>query len=65
VLAEEAIACRHPEEVSALVERRLGTHFSDLLELILEDAREAGTQDAGSTFVPGLGSKRSAGKRPR
>jgi phosphotransferase system enzyme I (PtsI) len=41
VLAEEAVACRHPEEVSNLIRRRLGTHFSDVLELIQEDESEA------------------------
>jgi phosphotransferase system enzyme I (PtsI) len=41
VLAEEALACRHPDEVSNLIRRRLGTHFSDLLELIQEDESEA------------------------
>lgn len=42
VLAEEALACRHPEQVSELIRRRLGTHFSDVLELIQEDEAEAG-----------------------
>ena len=41
VLAEEALACRHPEQVSELIRRRLGTHFSDVLELIQEDEAEA------------------------
>ena len=41
VLAEEALACRHPEEVSNLIRHRLGTHFSDVLELIQEDESEA------------------------
>jgi phosphotransferase system enzyme I (PtsI) len=41
VLAEEALACRHPEEVSNLIRRRLGTHFSDVLELIQEDESDA------------------------
>lgn len=63
VLAEEALACRHPEEVSALVQRRLGTHFSDLLELILEDAREAGSQDPVPVPVPAAGGKKSVGKK--
>ena len=41
VLAEEALVCRHPEEVLALIRHRLGTHFSDVLELILEDESAA------------------------
>ena len=46
VLAEEALACRHPEQVSDLIRRRLGTHFSDVLELIQEDEAEAGKAPA-------------------
>jgi phosphoenolpyruvate-protein phosphotransferase (PTS system enzyme I) len=41
VLAEEALACRHPEDVTTLIRQRLGTHFSDVLELIQEDESDA------------------------